>query len=80
MMTMCWKYLVPLAFVNLLGTAFWMAIFPHGVPAVQFGLFGLSVVLLGLFLRRVVQHLNNQGLERRHLSFNPLATARAPVG
>lgn len=80
MMTMCWKYLVPLSFVNLLGTAFWIAAFPHGVPIVQYALFGLALVLAAMFFRRVAFHLRNQGLERRHLSFNPLATARAPLG
>src|SRR5215831_16741163 len=33
MMIMCWKYLVPIAFVNLLGTAVWMVVFPGGVAA-----------------------------------------------
>ena len=30
LMTMCWKYLVPIAFVNLLGTAVWMVVCPQG--------------------------------------------------
>src|SRR4029453_18256885 len=30
MMTMCWKYLVPIAFVNLLGAAAWMLWVPAG--------------------------------------------------
>jgi hypothetical protein len=28
-MTICWKYLVPIAFVNLLGTAMWMVFMPQ---------------------------------------------------
>jgi len=77
MMVMCWKYLVPIAFVNLLGTAVWMLIFPQGVAAVRVVLFAITVVALAMFFRRVVYHIRRAGLERRHLSFNPLATARA---
>src|SRR5215468_10622362 len=43
MMIMCWKYLVPIAFVNLLGTAVWMLAFPNGVPAVRLALFALGL-------------------------------------
>ena len=77
MMVMCWKYLVPIAFVNLLGTAGWMVLFPAGVPAVRVGLTLLSGALLLLFVWRVAFHLRRAGLSRRDLSFNPLATARA---
>jgi NADH-quinone oxidoreductase subunit H len=80
MMTMCWKYLVPIAFVNLLGTAAWMVAFPQGVPAMRIALTGLAAGLLGLFARRVVFHIRRAKLTRRDLSFNPLATARVPTG
>jgi NADH-quinone oxidoreductase subunit H len=76
MMVMCWKYLVPLAFVNLLGTAVWLVVFPHGAPGVPVVLFAAALVLLGLFFRRVGFHLRRAGLRREDLSFNPLATAR----
>src|SRR5579885_1769362 len=78
MMTMCWKYLVPLAFVNLLGTAAWMVAFPAGVPAVRAALVVLVAVLALAFLWRVRFHVRNARLTRRHLSFNPLSTARVP--
>ena len=42
MMEMCWKYLVPIAFVNFLGTATWMVVFPAGVPAVRWALFAVA--------------------------------------
>src|SRR6185295_4407627 len=45
MMVMCWKYLVPIAFVNLIGTAVWMVAFPHGTPGVSVALCLLAVAL-----------------------------------
>ena len=78
MMIMCWKYLVPLAFVNLLGTAAWMVVFPHGAPGVPQLLCVAAAVLLGLFLRRVRYHLKRAGLKREELSYNILATERIP--
>src|SRR3989441_248040 len=78
MMIMCWKYLVPLAFVNLLGTAAWMVVFPHGAPGVPQLLCVAAAVLLGLFLRRVRYHLTRAGLKREELSYNILATERIP--
>jgi len=78
MMVMCWKYLVPLAFVNLLGTATWMVAFPHGANHVPGTLCALALVLLGLFGWRVLYHLRRARLSRADLSFNLLATARVP--
>jgi len=78
MMVMCWKYLVPIAFVNLLGTAVWMVAFPHGAPFVSVVLCVAAVGLFGLFLRRVMYHLRRAGLRRDELSFNPLSGARVP--
>jgi NADH-quinone oxidoreductase subunit H len=78
MMEMCWKYLVPIALLNFLGTAAWMVAFPGGVPAVRWVLFACALVGVAAFLRRVVFHLRSAGLTRDHLSFNPLSTARSP--
>jgi len=76
MMTMCWKYLVPIALVNLLGTAVWMLVFPHGVPAVRWFLSLAAGVGLVAFFWRVRYHVIAAGYGRRQLSFNPLATKR----
>ena len=79
MMTMCWKYLVPIAFVNLLGAAAWMLWVPAWVHYLTTAtLFFGSVAGILLFLRRVVWHLEYAKLGREHLSFNPLGTARSP--
>jgi NADH-quinone oxidoreductase subunit H len=78
MMVMCWKYLVPIAFVNLVGMAVWMVAFPAGVPAVRGALCLLAAALVALFVWRVVYHLRRAKLSRRELSFNPLATAPVP--
>jgi NADH dehydrogenase len=76
MMVMCWKYLVPIAFVNLIGTAVWMVLFPAGVPAVRWALTAVGGVALVAFAWRVRYHLGHAGLHRRQLSFNPLSTER----
>src|SRR5712691_6098583 len=46
MMVMCWKYLVPVAFVNLLGTAVWMVLFPDGLPIVRAALCLVAVGMI----------------------------------
>jgi NADH-quinone oxidoreductase subunit H len=76
MMAMCWKYLVPIALVNLLGTAVWMLVFPHGAPAVRIALTVGAGVALAAFFWRVRHHTLAAGYGRRQLSFNPLATRR----
>jgi NADH-quinone oxidoreductase subunit H len=78
MMEMCWKYLVPIALVDFLGTATWMVLFPHGLTPVRWLLLIAAVVAIVAFVRRVAFHIRYARLERRHLSFNPLATARSP--
>src|SRR5262249_26665000 len=78
MMIMCWKYLVPIAFVNLLGTAVWMLWVPDALRApVRVALTLLAVVIVVLFARRVAFHIRRAALRREDLSFNPLSTARA---
>ncbi len=78
MMVMCWKYLVPLAFVNLLGTAVWMVVFPNGAPGVPQLLCVAAAVLVWVFFRRVRYHLKRAGLKREEMSYNILATGRIP--
>src|SRR5215831_19251945 len=49
LMILCWKYLVPIGFVNLIRTAVWMVIWPQGNRVVQYALFFLAVVVLAQF-------------------------------
>jgi NADH-quinone oxidoreductase subunit H len=79
MMTMCWKYLVPIAFVNLIGTAAWMVVFPEGVPLVRWALAAAAAALTVGFFRRVRYHVKRAKLRREHLNWNPLGTARVPL-
>jgi NADH-quinone oxidoreductase subunit H len=70
LMTLCWKYFVPIAFVNLLCAMVWFALFPHGSPFVRVAmfLFGLAVVLY--FFTRVAAHLRRA---RPELLLSPLS-------
>jgi len=53
LMSLCWKYMVPLSFMCLLGTAIWMLFWPQGNWIISFLLFLFSVGILGIFFRRV---------------------------
>lgn len=68
MMSLCWKYLVPLGFVNLVGVAVWMVIWPDGTRLPSFVMFAGALAFSALFLRRVVYHLQRAKPE---LYFNP---------
>jgi NADH-quinone oxidoreductase subunit H len=74
LMTICWKFLVPIAFVNLLGTAVWMVLFPEGLWPVRYALFALGAGLVGYFVLRVLHHLRRARIrERGQLTLNPLS-------
>jgi len=71
MMELCWKYLVPIGFVNLLGTAAWVAFVPRTHPlgqAVGYALFALAVAIGVYFLIRVRYNLRATNAE---VSLNP---------
>jgi NADH-quinone oxidoreductase subunit H len=57
LMILCWKYLVPIGFVNLIGTAIWMVVWPQGNHIVRYGMVILAVAVLMQFFRRVRFHL-----------------------
>jgi NADH-quinone oxidoreductase subunit H len=57
LMSMCWKYMVPIALVCTLGTATLMVAMPHGSRPLRLFTFGMVVLVLALFVRRVLFHL-----------------------
>lgn len=53
LMALCWKYMVPLSFICLLGTAAWMLVWPQGNQPVRVVMFLMGLAILALFLGRV---------------------------
>jgi NADH-quinone oxidoreductase subunit H len=68
MMSLCWKYFVPVSFVDLLGTAIWVAFFPEGNEIMQWAMFAFGLGLLLLFVSRVVTFTRRSRME---LYFHP---------
>jgi NADH-quinone oxidoreductase subunit H len=74
LMAMCWKYFVPISFVNMLGVAVWMVIWPAGNRVVQYLMFFAGLALAGYFFRRVAFHLHRARVrERGQLTFSPFS-------
>ena len=53
LMSLCWKYMVPLSFVCLLGTAVLMLFWPQGNQLLSIGMFIVGLVILAWFFVRV---------------------------
>ena len=53
LMALCWKYMVPMSFVCVVGTAAWMVVWPHGNRWASIAMFIIGVIILGLFGKRV---------------------------
>lgn len=74
LMSLCWKYLVPVALANIMLTALWMIVsskFPPAVAtsvAIAMSVFGFSI--LGYFFYRVVWHLK---FTKADTTLNPLS-------
>ena len=68
LMILCWKYLVPIGFVNLIGTAVWLVLWPQGNRVVQYGMVLLAAAVLVQFFRRVRFHLRRA---RPELYYSP---------
>jgi NADH-quinone oxidoreductase subunit H len=68
LMSLCWKYLVPIGFLNIVGTAVLMVIWPHGNSWLRYLMFVAFVVIVVQFFRRVVFHIRRA---RPELYFNP---------
>lgn len=57
LMAICWKYMVPINLVCMLGTAILMVAAPDGIPGMNLAVFGLTVLILMRFAARVRFHL-----------------------
>ncbi len=57
LMSLCWKYFVPIGFLNMIGTAVWMVVWPQQRSPARYLMFFLGVVIVVQFFRRVRFHL-----------------------
>jgi NADH-quinone oxidoreductase subunit H len=74
LMSVCWKYLVPFAFANILGTAVWVVLWPAGNVIVQYLMVFAGLALTWYLFRRVAFHLRRARVrERGELYLSPLA-------
>ena len=64
LMTVCWKYFVPIAFMDMIGTAVWVAIWPDGNSVMGYLMFAAGIVLMIVFLQRVMHYLRRSKMER----------------
>jgi hypothetical protein len=72
-MTLCWKYMVPIALVNVVGTAIWMVIVPPAVGqvvAITMTVGGAAAVVA--FFRRVRFHLRRARLSAADYYYSPI--------
>jgi NADH-quinone oxidoreductase subunit H len=68
LMTLCWKYFVPISFVDMIGTAVWVAIWPDGNAVMGYIMLAAAAVVLVLFIQRVIYYLRRSHME---VYFNP---------
>jgi NADH-quinone oxidoreductase subunit H len=68
LMTVCWKYFVPIAFADMIGTAVWVAIWPDGNALMGYLMFAVGLLVLAMFLRRVAHYVRRSRME---LYFRP---------
>ena len=68
LMTLCWKYFVPISFVNMIGTAVWVAIWPDGNAVMGYLMLAAALALAAVFTQRVIYYLRRSRME---VYFNP---------
>lgn len=71
LMSLCWKYLVPACFVNLIAMSLWMVSVPAAVSRlVSFAMTAFWILLIGFYFNRVRWQLKAGG---GPVTFNPLS-------
>ncbi|MDL1873217.1 NADH-quinone oxidoreductase subunit NuoH [Deltaproteobacteria bacterium PRO3] len=68
LMSLCWKYLVPIGFVCVIGTAIWMMLFPQGAPMMRYLLTALAAVITVYYFYRVLWQIR---VSRAEVQLNP---------
>jgi NADH-quinone oxidoreductase subunit H len=63
MMSLCWKYFVPIAFINMIGTTVWVAIWPQGNRVAGYVMLALGLTFAALFIGRVVHFAKRSRME-----------------
>lgn len=59
LMSLCWKYMVPIAFVCMFGTMALMVVWPDGNPVLSRGTFAAAMLIVLYFLWRVLYQLRH---------------------
>jgi NADH-quinone oxidoreductase subunit H len=70
LMTTCWKYLVPISFLNLIGQAVWMVLLPESSRIMQVAMTLLGFGIIAYFFYRVLFHLRRARPEIRLSPFS----------
>jgi NADH-quinone oxidoreductase subunit H len=68
MMSICWKYFVPLGFINMIGTAIWVAFFPRGSRPMTMVMLAIGIAIIAAFGWRVAHFTRRARME---LYFHP---------
>jgi len=68
LMSLCWKYLVPIGFFCVVGTAIWMMLFPQGAPMMRYLLTALAAVITVYYFYRVLWQIR---VSRAEVQLNP---------
>lgn len=68
LMSLCWKYLVPIGFVCVIGTAIWMMLFPQGAPMMRYLLTALAALITVYYFYRVLWQIR---VSRAEVQLNP---------